>query len=131
MPSSEWLAKIAKTITILRGDYQEFDGQGLFYWDAEMAAEHRNNQLQEELVPILRVITKDASVFLTVRYRRTGRTVASMRLYHEQGWLRYSVANAYVVRVTNEHDENIEIQFNPFKGIELTSTKNIQQKSYV
>ncbi len=120
-----------KTATVAEGNSLYFDGQGLFYWDDEMAGDRKHSALQAQLAPLLRVNTPDASVFLTVRYRRTRRTVTAVRVSHEDGWFRYSVLPAYYVQVTNEHDTNVVVDFNPFKGIELVTSPDYHEEHYV
>eukprot|EP00171_Calliarthron_tuberculosum_P009316 IDg9316t1 len=109
---------MTKSVTIAAGGRVFFDGQGLFYWDQEMAAEPKHDPMRAQLEEILRVRTPGASVFLTVRYNRTGRTVASMRLDAHHSWFRYSVATNYYVKVSNEQDAPVVLDFKPFKGIE-------------
>lgn len=121
---------ITKSVTIEAGDRVFFDGQGLFYWDQEMAANQKNAQMHSQLEDILRVCTPDASVFLTVRYSRTGRTVASMRLDEKHGWFRYSVATNYYIKVHNEQDTPIVLDFRPFKGIELADSLHSSFDNY-
>lgn len=120
-----------KTAIIKEGANVNFDGQGLFYWDEEMANDKKHRNKVSELVPILRVVTPDASVFLTVRYRRTGRTVAAMRVWCADEWFNYSVLPAYYIQVANEHHSDIVIEYNPFKGIELVTSTDFHQEHYL
>ncbi len=120
-----------KTATIAEGTSINFDGQGLFYWDDEMALDKKHVAKRAQLVPIVRVTTPNASIFLTVRYRRTRRTVASIRVSHADGWFRYSVLPAYYVQVSNEHYDKVVVEFNPFKGIELVTTPDCHQEHYI
>lgn len=128
---AELLKGMTKKVTLDEGASLYFDGQGMFYWDDEMAKDKKHMDKRNQLVPIVRVTTPNASVFVTVRYRRTKRTVASVRVSFEDDWFRYSVLPAYYVQVANEHVENIVVEFNPFKGIELVSTPDCYQEHYV
>lgn len=131
MTQPEWQKSMVKTTTIAEGASIYFDGQGLFYWDDEMAADRKHVAKRAQLVPIVRVTTPDASVFVTVRYCRTRRTVASVRVSHELDWFHYSVLPAYYVQVTNEHFSDVVVEFNPFKGIEFASTPEYHQEKYI
>jgi len=44
-----------------------------------------------------------------------------MRLSQDDGWLYYSVAPAYYVKVYNEYNSDVKIDYNPYKGIELVN----------
>lgn len=108
-----------RSVTVDAGARLFFVGQGLLYWDEEMASNGRHAAKQNELEDILQVATADASVFLTVRYARTGRTVMSRRLHQSHGWFRYSVLTGYYLKAVNECDRPVVLNFKPFKGLEL------------